>query len=189
LAPPPAVCYAPISMHRPLLGSAFAVAIAACLAAVACGNGANDPAGCQVLENERCVRAQACGIDLSFPLHNGSSPQDNVNACQLYYQDACLHGFATSVNVTSKEVTACVAAIKTGDCNAVLNPQNVPACSFLNPPDAGVDAGVDSGAQPDVIVIVVTPDATTSTGDASTCDPTCESQCVGDPNCITLCGC
>jgi hypothetical protein len=31
--------------------------------------------------------------------------------------------------------------------------------------------------------------STTTTGPASTCDMTCESTCVSDPNCIQACGC
>jgi hypothetical protein len=171
---------------------AFALALTAGLGAAACGNGANSVDACRQLESARCVRAQSCGLDLEFPLHEGTSAADAVTACQLYYQDACLHGLVTPLVPTSKDVSNCLAAIQHGDCNAVVNPQDNAACAWLNPPDSGVEAGVDAAKDAAVdtyVVVVVTVDAGVDATDAGTCDQNCESQCVGDPICVQACGC
>jgi len=181
-------------MRRSWLGLALAGAVATLLGVVACGNDANSLTACRELEDARCERAQACGIDLSFPLHTGSSAQDNITACQLFYQDACLHGLVTTVTPTNAQITSCLKTIQTGSCTAVIDPQSEATCAWLNPPDAGVDAGVDASKDAattvDVTVVVVVVDSGTS-GDTSTstCNTTCESQCVGDPVCINACGC
>jgi hypothetical protein len=167
------------------------------LAAVACGNGANDVAGCQELENARCARAQECGLDLSYPLHPGSSAADAVTACQLFYQDACLHGFVTSITITSADLMGCETEIEKGDCNAVLNPEDTKACAWLNPPDAGADAGSDVSTTTADVAVVVTVDATVTvdTGvDAAAdafaaCISQCEidDSCSGEPDCVDMC--
>jgi hypothetical protein len=185
-------------MRPSWLALAFVAALAVPVLGIACSNGANGVDACRQIEDARCVRAASCGIDLAFPLHAGSSPSDDVTACQLFYEDACLHGLTTSVSPSNIEVTQCVAAIaKTGSCDAVVNPQNNPSCAWLNPPDAGVDAGTASDATSttaDVTVVVTVDASTTVTSDASdapvsSCNTTCESQCVGDPICINACGC
>jgi hypothetical protein len=163
------------------------------VALVACGNGANSVGVCQELESVRCAEAPKCGVDLTWPLHEGSSTSDNIQACQLYYQDACLHGLVTPNAPSGVQVTACVTAIK-GSCTVMLAPQSSPACSFLIPPNTPVDAGHDAGVTdaattPDVIIVVVTPDTGVDAGDASTCDPSCEATCVDNAACITACGC
>jgi hypothetical protein len=159
----------------------------ATLLMLACGNGANDVTGCRQLEDARCSRAMECGVDLGLPLHAGGSAADAVTACQEFYQDACLHGFATTINITGNDLPGCLKAITTGSCDAVVNPQRQPACSWLIPPDAGVDAGVDTGT-PDVVVIVIqpVPDAEADTG-LESCEATCDMTCEGDPNCIDNC--
>jgi hypothetical protein len=170
---------------------ASAVAFAAAAHVTACGNGANDVAGCQELENARCARATECGIDLGLPLHDSNI--DAVTACQLYYQDACLHGFVTTVAITSEELGNCEKAISVGNCNAVLNPQTVPACSWLNPPDAGSDV-VDAATSADVatttpdVGAVTVVDSGADTGDAfGACYAQCTPGCVDDPNCLQEC--
>jgi hypothetical protein len=172
----------------------FLVVVALLLAGVyigACGNGANNVAACQQLESARCARAPFCGVELTYPLHEGNSTSDNVAACQLYYQDACLHGLVTSVGVSTTEVNNCVKAINES-CPVMLAPQTSPACSFLNPPDAGVDAGVDAPVADVVttdIVVVVTPpaDAGVDSAALTECLDSCDSQCVDDPTCQMQC--
>ena len=109
-----------------------------------------DPVGvdaCQRIEKVRCESAQACGINLSRPLHSGDTPAENVASCTRYYQDQCLHGLSSGVDPGDAKVTACVNAITTGDCTTVQEPQTNPACAFLSPvttttTDAG-DAATD----------------------------------------------
>jgi hypothetical protein len=170
------------------------VSAAGLMTVIACGNGANDVAACRQLEDARCVRAQSCGIDLAYPLHSGSSPEDNIAACQLFYQDACLHGLTTWNPVTSKEVTSCLKAIQTDpDCNTVVNPQTNAACAWLYPPDAGTDSGTDSTASDATtkdVTVVVTVEASTDSGTDSAlaaCYANCFSECVGNGACQDSC--
>jgi hypothetical protein len=159
----------------------------------ACATDANDVTGCRELEYARCDRAMSCGIDLQGTLPIGSTPEDAITACQLFYQDACLHGFATTITIdTRTQFTPCLNAITSGDCNTVVNPQSNSACAWLVPPDAGVDAGVDvDTGVPDVIVINVYPDATVSDGAAdalAACYQSCDDMCAtGDSPCIDSC--
>jgi len=192
LAPRVAACYGP-PMRRSWLVVPMAALLTAGLLMPACATDANDVTGCRQLEDARCVRAQSCGIDLQTPLHAGSSADDAVEACQLFYQDACLHGLLTTVPPVPKLFQNCLDKIQspTSSCNYVINPQSEPECSWLIPPDAGVDAGTDVGT-PDVIVIVVDeyPDATISDGAAdalAACYDACNSMCTGDGDCVTAC--
>ena len=86
------------------LGFALAGGLSAtlALAIVACGNGANDVTGCRQLEDARCARAKECGLDLQSLLPPGSSDADYVVACQEFYYDACLHGFATPITIQAR---------------------------------------------------------------------------------------
>jgi hypothetical protein len=103
----------------------------------ACGTDAVGIQQCRDIESARCMRATACKIDLSQPLHEGS----DVDSCIRFYNDQCLHGLVTSVTPGTTQVNACIAAINSGNCDFVLNPQDSPACTFLIPlPDAGTDA-------------------------------------------------
>lgn len=161
----------------------------------ACATDANDVTGCRQLEYARCARAQTCGIDLQTPLHEGTSIADGVEACQLFYQDACLHGLLTTVTPTTAQLDGCLNMINNpkSSCNYVVNPQSEPECSWLNPPDAGVDASdasTDVAVAPEVIVVYVYPDATISDGAAdalAACYDACNSMCTGDGDCVTAC--
>jgi hypothetical protein len=100
----------------------------------ACGT---EPVGvdaCRKIEKVRCESAQACGIDLTKPVHEGDTPVRNVAACIRYYSDQCLHGLVTPVEPDSQAVDACVNAIITGDCEVVKAPETHPDCAFLIPP-------------------------------------------------------
>jgi hypothetical protein len=127
-------------------------------AAVACGNGAVGVQACRDIEAARCEAAPSCpaslpageGTDLASPVPTG----DPVAACVRYYNDACLHGLATSVAPSTVAVNDCVSAIQaagkaaakgnTAACATIVSPQNVAACAFLIPVDAGTTA--DSAA-------------------------------------------
>jgi hypothetical protein len=134
---------------RVLVLAALAVGVAG---ALACGT---DPVGveaCRQIEGARCENANSCGIDLSKPVHRGNSPSLDVGACKRYYQDACLHGFVTTVEPGPGMVAACVDVINdpTTSCDVVRNPEKHPACAFLIPPappapaaDAATDAATE----------------------------------------------
>lgn len=170
------------------LGMAVSLAFFTGVGAVGCSNGANSVDACRQLEGARCERAQGCGIDLGYPLHSGSTAADAIQACQSFYQDACLHGLVTPAPITASDVNGCLNAIEHGNCNAVVNPQDNPACMWLNPPDSGVEAGVD--AAKDVGVDSYVAPAVDAGVDANPCDPDCRAACDNDPNCIIYtCGC
>jgi hypothetical protein len=117
----------------------------------ACGTNPVGVDACKKIEETRCESAQACGIGLENPAHTGDTPAENVAACERYYDDACLHGLATTVPPRPQDVDACVQAIITGSCDVVREPQTSPACAFLLPPVAVVAdaAAVDADATTD----------------------------------------
>jgi hypothetical protein len=116
--------------------------------AFACGTSPVGVEACQKIEKVRCESAQACGLALTRPVHEGSSPEQNVAACIRYYDDQCLHGIAGPKEPDPKAVEACVDAIIQGDCAVVKAPESSPACSFLLPaPPAPADAASDAAAE------------------------------------------
>ncbi len=142
-------------MHRAVVLALVAGSMVAVTAQVACGT---DPVGveaCQRIEKVRCESAQACGIDLTKPVHEGSDkPATNVAACVRYYDDQCLHGVVTTDPPSPQAVDACVNAIITSDCAVVKKPEVHPACAFLVPPSktvadaaAEADTPADAGDQ------------------------------------------
>lgn len=136
-----------------LAAAAIGVAL---FATPACGT---DPIGvesCQKIERVRCESAPACGISLRRPLHHGESPEADVAACIRYYDDQCLHGLALARDPGPQAVDACVAAIITGDCGAVKEPEKTPECAFLAASDA--DAAAEAAA--DALPTFGNPDAT-----------------------------
>ena len=144
--------------HMTRLALSFVSALGA--AAAACGNGAVGVQACRDIETARCESAPSCpaslpageGTDLSSPVPTG----DPVAACVRYYNDACLHGLETSVAPSNVAVNACVSAIQaagkaaakgnTAACATIVSPQNVAACAFLIPIDAGTPAVADAAA-------------------------------------------
>ena len=94
---------------------------------------------------------QGVRLDLQSLLPPGSSDADYVVACQEFYYDACLHGFATPITISSTDLSGCLKEIQSGNCNAVLDPQSAPGCVWIVPPDAGVDSGTTT----DAVVAVV----------------------------------
>jgi hypothetical protein len=182
-------------MRRAWLGVAVAAVLTwGILVGAACSNGANGVDACRQLETARCQRAMSCGIDIqSFPVATSGDP---VEACELFYDDACLHGLVTSVAFSQQDLDNCTYQIEHDpDCNTVVTPQSNPACAWLNPPDAGPDATdattVDVTTTVDVVVTV--PDSTTVLDagyDASAyeeCIQTCEDDCIDDPGCQSSC--
>jgi hypothetical protein len=122
----------------------------------ACGTSAVDVTACRQIETARCNHAQACGISLATPVHDGN----DLDFCIRFYDDQCLHGLVTQQVPGTTAVNECVAAINMAadptvdHCNVLKNPQSSPACAFLIPgPDASLpdaadaseDGGEDSG--------------------------------------------
>jgi len=112
---------------------------------------------CRRIETARCENARRCGIDLSIPLHQGSSPSDDVGACKRYYDVACLHGLVAPTDPGPVAAQACVDALNAAtNCDVIKHPETSPACAFLNPPDASPSsdaASADSGADAGVAVV------------------------------------
>ncbi len=136
-----------------MLGTqARAVAVVAAIVAVlgsalACGTEAKGVDACKRIERVRCESAAACGIDLTRPVHRGTSPSDDVGACIRYYDDACLHGLASNIEPGSVAVDECVRVIETGSCDVVRAPETAKECSFLIPaPEPVVVPATDAGA-------------------------------------------
>ncbi len=71
-----------------------------------CGTAAVGIDVCRDIETARCEAAQYCGRI------------DDVEACQRYYRDACLHGLGEGVEAPTRDVVdACVRTIeKAGQC-------------------------------------------------------------------------
>jgi hypothetical protein len=126
------------------------------VSAAGCGTDAKGVDDCRDIEEARCTAAKSCGL------------VDDVDACQRFYRDQCLHGLAVSLP-SSTVIKVCIATIKNagtcamGDavtdlsdcapapsnsapkaktaCDLVTNPEWSEECSFLAP---GEDAGAVS---------------------------------------------
>lgn len=130
-----------------LSGWAYLLAVPSVFFA-ACGSEAVAIEPCRRIEEVRCERAAACGIDLGrVPHEKERTPENDIAACKRFYRDACLHGLTSQSDPGGPAVDACVATLKTASCPVVLKPGTAAACSFLNqaPPDAGT-AAVDATA-------------------------------------------
>jgi len=119
------------------------------LTAGGCGTAAVGIEACRDIETARCEAAQYCGRI------------DDVQACQRFYRDHCLHGLAKGVELPADDQIAdCVQTIEragqcakkdrfarldqceqpvtsssplTGACQIVLFPEWSAECSFLGP--------------------------------------------------------
>ena len=134
----------------------------ALVSASGCGTDAKGVDDCREIEQARCAAAKNCGL------------VSDVDECQRFYRDQCLHGLAVSLP-SSSQLKECVATIQgagvcaMGDakialsdceapvtrdahsaktaCDLVENPELAQECSFLAPnADAGSSAGGSSGA-------------------------------------------
>ncbi len=112
----------------------------------ACGTSAVDVTACRQIETARCNHAQACGISLATPVHDGN----DLDFCIRFYDDQCLHGLVTQQVPGTTAVNECVAAINmaadptVAHCNVLKTPQSSPACAFLIPVPDAADASEDS---------------------------------------------
>ncbi len=127
--------------------AALAVMGGVVVSVIACGTNPVGVESCRKIEHARCENAPGCGIDLSTPVHRGDTPELAVNACERFYDDACLHGLAAPTDPGAIAVQACVDAINNGDCTVVKNPETHPACAFLNPPAPAPTATADAATE------------------------------------------
>lgn len=141
----------PISLpSRVVVVFLLTLASAAIGSSFACGTSPVGVESCQKIERVRCESAQACGIKLDRPAHQGETPEQAVAACIRYYDDQCLHGLAAPTDPGPQTVDACVNAIITGDCEIVKAPETNAACKFLIPPaSAAADAATEAEAAAD----------------------------------------
>jgi len=130
---------------RRVLPAALCVALGVALCASGCGSNATEVEGCKSIEEARCRKAPACNINLDTPPHSGSSDDDKIEGCILWYDDACLHGLV-AIDPGPAAIQSCVDAINGGDCNTVAHPETNDACIWLVPPDQRpqIDAGSDA---------------------------------------------
>ena len=113
----------------------------------ACGTDAVAVDVCRKIERERCRWVVACNIDVDAPTRlRRDVKATGVDDCIRFYDDACLHGMAVA-DPGDAAVTACVAAINSGNCDVVRKPETDPACAWLiPPPDSGAPADAGDAA-------------------------------------------
>jgi hypothetical protein len=112
------------------------VTLATFAAIAACTTDAMGVDACRQIEEARCQQAPACGIALEPPYHTNGT---DVSECMRFYDDACLHGLARGGAPGPVAVSACVAAVRNGNCTVVAHPESDPACAWLVP-EAGAAA-------------------------------------------------
>lgn len=132
------------------------------VSASGCGTDAVGVDDCRDIEQARCAAAKNCGL------------VEDVDACQRFYRDQCLHGLAVSLPSSSQlklcvqtitdagmcaqddagtelrecstTITASAPGAKTA-CDLVTNPALATECSFLAPDsDAGTSPTGAAGA-------------------------------------------
>jgi hypothetical protein len=140
----------PVPLGRFAAGVIFlTVVVLAIAGSAACGTSPVGVEACRKIEKVRCESAQACGINLEKPVHEGDSAEQNVAACIRYYDDQCLHGIVAAKEPAPQAVDACVQAIITSDCAVVKSPETHKDCAFLIPPTAA-PATPDAAAEASV---------------------------------------
>lgn len=131
------------------------------VSASGCGTDAVGVEDCRRIEQARCAAAAPCG------------EVDDVDACQRFYRDQCLHG-VSGRDPGPREVDACVTAIEAAGrcarsdadaplescdsdapdpapnletaCDVVLYPERAEACSFLlDSPEPPAPSGGQGG--------------------------------------------
>ncbi len=112
------------------------------LVAMGCGTSPVGVGACKQVEEARCRRAPACGVNLEPPY---STTGGDVAACIRFYDVACLHGLAVA-DPGQDAVNACVASIESSPCDgAVPLFETAPACAWLTKL-SGVEAGTSDAS-------------------------------------------
>lgn len=140
---------------RAAVGTFFAASLSfALLTGSGCGTDARGVEDCRSIEEARCSAASHC------PNAKGTGTVvGDVESCQRFYRDQCLHGTTTSAP-DANTVDLCVSAIRAaGDCagasvedaesvcatrqtpdtacEAILRPELLEDCRFLSPTETG----------------------------------------------------
>jgi hypothetical protein len=147
------------SLSATLLSAAISFSL---VSASGCGTSAIGVDDCRDIEQARCRAGKSCGI------------VDDVEACERYYRDHCLHGLPAKLQAGAS-AAACVEVIEaagrcaaadptialsdcsepvpsskrglTKACDVVLHPERAADCDFLSDlPDEG-SAGQSAGGQ------------------------------------------
>jgi hypothetical protein len=118
-----------------------AVALVA-LVAMGCGTSPVGVGACKQVEEARCRRAPACGVNLEPPY---STTGGDVAACIRFYDVACLHGLAVA-DPGQDAVNACVASIESSPCAGLPLFETGSACAWLTKV-TGVEAGTSDASE------------------------------------------
>ena len=123
------------------------IALGGVASLAACGTDSVGVDACRRVEEARRKRAPSCNVSLTVPPHEGA-PGSDVDACVLYYRDACLHGLSRTVDPSNAEVDACIARIENGTCEATVTPALTNECAWLGTElgDASTDGSVEAEA-------------------------------------------
>jgi hypothetical protein len=104
-----------------------------------CGTKAVGVDDCRDIEQARCQAGKPCGL------------VDDVEACERYYRDHCLHGLATEPPAGAS-VEACVQVIRgAGDC-AKADPEAALADCESTAPTSGLATACDVVRHPELAV-------------------------------------
>lgn len=133
-------------LRKGTLAVSLALALSGAASLAACGTDATSVDGCRKIEEARCRRAQACGVDLEHIKHPGTSADDALSGCIRYYHEACLHGTVSTQDPGPTAVQSCVDAVTSGTCDVVKAPETVTACGWMIPAPTSTDAGTTSDA-------------------------------------------
>lgn len=101
-----------MSYLRTLSATLLSAATSFCLviSAQGCGTGAVGVSECRNIEQARCRAAKPCGLI------------DDVDSCERFYRDHCLHGLATKPPADAA-VTACISVIEAAGRCAEVDPE------------------------------------------------------------------
>jgi hypothetical protein len=111
----------------------------------ACGTDAIGIDTCKAIQRERCRWVKACEINVDTPtVIRRDKGTTGVDDCIRFYDDACLHGMAAA-DPGDAAVSACIAAINSGDCEIVRHPEIDPACAWIIPPPDSGSTQADAG--------------------------------------------
>jgi hypothetical protein len=129
--------------YKPML-VALTMAAAWLLLLPGCNTEPINSDGCRAIETARCQAAKSCPA-MSIT---------DVDACERFYRDQCLHGLASASDPGQPSIDQCVRNVNiagkcasqkapscalevSGDsdpCDFVAHPENYKECSFLVPP-------------------------------------------------------
>jgi len=158
-----------MSYFRSLSATLLSAAATFSIVTASCGTSAVGVDDCRDIEQARC-RASASCLD-----GDGVALVQDVPACERYYRDHCLHGFAVKPPAGA-DVAACVQLIEragrcaqqdpnrelgctetasaqraglSSACDVVTHPERATECAFLlDMPEEDGSAGQGSGGQP-----------------------------------------